>query len=65
MDMETVLPRTCQGCHGRGYIYFGNEDDWDIQPCDECDDESGANYLLAADAQDELELQLEDKENYA
>ena len=37
MDMETVEPRTCIRCHGRGYLYYGDEDNWDVQPCDTCE----------------------------
>jgi hypothetical protein len=62
MDYETVLPRTCSSCYGRGYLYFGDKQDWDIQPCEDCNDEAGSNNILAADAYDEMELQLEDEE---
>ena len=34
MDMETVLPRTCQLCNGVGYIYHGDSEEYDIEPCD-------------------------------
>jgi len=34
MDMETVLPRTCNICNGAGVIYYGNEEDFDIEPCE-------------------------------
>lgn len=63
MDMEQVLPRTCTECHGRGYLYFGDKEEWDIQPCEECNDEAGSNNILAADAYDEMEIQLEDEDN--
>lgn len=63
MDIETVLPPVCASCHDRGYLYFGNKEDWDIQPCEDCNDDAGINDLLAADAYDEMELQLEDEEN--
>lgn len=36
MDMETVLPRTCQTCYGVGYVYFGNKEDYEVTVCDEC-----------------------------
>ena len=63
MDMETVLPRTCVKCHGRGYLFFGDSDEWDVQPCEECNDEAGNNNILAADAYDEIELQMEEETN--
>jgi hypothetical protein len=63
MDMETILPRTCINCHGQGYLYFGDKEEWDVQPCEDCDDEAGSNYLLAADAYDEMELLLEEENN--
>jgi hypothetical protein len=34
MDMETVLPRTCQLCGGAGILYYGTEEDYEIEPCD-------------------------------
>jgi len=60
--METILPRTCVVCHGRGYIFQGNSEDWDVTACDACDDEAGANYLLAADAYDEIEMKMEEND---
>ena len=36
MDMETVEPRTCQSCHGTGYHYYGDTEEYDVAPCDEC-----------------------------
>jgi hypothetical protein len=62
MDMETVKPLTCSNCHGRGYLFFGDTEEWDVQPCEDCDDEAGANYLLAADAYDQIEMEMEDKD---
>lgn len=62
MDMETVIPRTCTTCHGRGYLFFGDKEEWDVQPCEDCDDEAGANYLLAADAHDQIEMEMEDED---
>jgi len=63
MDMETVLPRTCAECHGRGYLFFGDKKEWDVQPCEECNDDAGSNNILAADAYDEIELQMEEEAN--
>jgi hypothetical protein len=60
-DMETIEPRTCKTCKGAGYLYFGDEENWDVQPCEDCDDEAGVNYLLAADAQDELDMLMEEE----
>lgn len=37
MDMETVKPRTCSTCHGTGFLYFGNEEDYEVMTCDECE----------------------------
>jgi hypothetical protein len=34
MDMETVLPRTCQICNGTGVLYYGNTEEYDIEPCE-------------------------------
>ena len=34
--METVEPKTCQQCHGTGAIYYGDKEEYDVQPCDEC-----------------------------
>ena len=34
MDMETVLPRTCQSCRGVGYLYYGDEEEYDVEPCE-------------------------------
>jgi hypothetical protein len=34
MDMETVNPRTCQLCGGKGYLYYGDNEEYDIEPCD-------------------------------
>ena len=61
MDMETIKPRTCASCHGRGWLFHGNKEEWDVTPCEECDDEAGANYLLAADAYDEIEMKMEEE----
>ena len=36
MDMETVEPRTCQTCHGTGYIFWGDDEEFDVSPCDDC-----------------------------
>lgn len=36
MDYETVEPRTCQTCKGAGFVYFGDSEEYDVQPCDEC-----------------------------
>jgi hypothetical protein len=62
MDMETVVPRTCSMCKGTGYMYWGDEENFEVRPCDECDDGSGINEILAADAQDELDLERETNE---
>jgi len=40
-DMETLLPRTCKLCHGVGFIYYGNSEDFDSEVC-ECKEESNA-----------------------
>lgn len=37
MDMETVEPRTCKQCKGTGHMYFGDTEEYDVQPCDACD----------------------------
>lgn len=34
MDMETVLPRTCNICNGLGVIYYGNEEDFEVEVCE-------------------------------
>jgi DnaJ-class molecular chaperone len=36
MDLETVTPRTCQECGGAGYFYFGDKEEYDVQPCEAC-----------------------------
>lgn len=36
MDFETVEPRTCKQCKGTGNIYFGDTEEYDVQPCDAC-----------------------------
>lgn len=42
MDMETVIPKTCQTCHGVGEVYWGNEEDYEVRPC-ECQVEEETN----------------------
>jgi len=34
MDMETVLPRTCNMCHGTGVVYWESNDDFDVKECE-------------------------------
>jgi cytochrome c5 len=34
MDMETVIPKTCQLCHGTGVTYYGDSDEYDVGPCE-------------------------------
>lgn len=36
MDMETVNPRTCKMCHGAGFLFWGDDEEYDVSPCDEC-----------------------------
>lgn len=62
MDFETIQPRTCQACHGVGFTYWGNKEDYDVRPCDECEDGSGINDILAADELDRIEMEREDFE---
>jgi DnaJ-class molecular chaperone len=38
MDMEEILPKTCQTCHGTGYIYWGDSEEYDVSPCVDCND---------------------------
>lgn len=33
-DMETLQPRTCKICHGTGYIYYGDSEEFDVEPCE-------------------------------
>ena len=33
-----MLAIKCDECQGAGFIYFGNEEDWDVMTC-ECNDE--------------------------
>ena len=33
MDMETVIPKTCQVCHGTGVLYYGDDNEYDVEPC--------------------------------
>jgi len=42
MDMETVIPKTCQLCHGTGVTYYGNDSEYDVEPC-ECKVEKRKN----------------------
>ena len=60
MDMETVLPRTCKECYGSGYTAVSFEQEYEVTECATCNDPD--NYLVAADRQDELDMELEDKE---
>lgn len=34
MDFENVKPRTCGLCHGVGFLYYGDDEEYDIAPCD-------------------------------
>lgn len=34
MDMETVTPKTCQICHGTKVLYYGNSEEYDVEPCE-------------------------------
>lgn len=36
MDYETVKPRTCTNCKGAGHVYFGDTEEYDVQPCEDC-----------------------------
>lgn len=39
MDFETVRPKTCQSCKGTGVVYYGDSEEYDIEPC-ECQEET-------------------------
>jgi hypothetical protein len=32
--INSVLTIDCQDCHGYGIIFFGNDNDYDCEPCD-------------------------------
>jgi hypothetical protein len=34
MDMETVVPKTCQICHGTKTLYYGDNNEYDVEPCE-------------------------------
>jgi hypothetical protein len=40
-----VITIPCDDCNGVGFIFFGNENDFDVEPCD-----------CVADVEDELTL---------
>jgi hypothetical protein len=43
MDMETVLPKTCQICHGTGVTYHGDDNEYDVEPCECIADKESTN----------------------
>ena len=34
MDFETITPRTCTVCRGTGVLYYGDKEEYDIEPCE-------------------------------
>lgn len=47
-ELSNVIAVACDECGGAGFIFFGNENDFDVQPCD-----------CVADVDDELTLDWE------
>lgn len=45
MELNEIVAVACDECGGAGFIFFGNENDFDVEPC-EC----------VADVEDELTL---------
>lgn len=33
-DMETLKPRTCQICYGAKVLYYGDKEEYDVEPCE-------------------------------
>jgi len=48
---------SCQTCYGQGWLYYGNEEDWNIDPC-ECN-----LYSVPADEIMEYHQLFKTKEN--
>jgi hypothetical protein len=44
-ELSNVTAVACDECGGAGFIFFGNENDYDVMPCD-----------CIADVEDELTL---------
>ena len=45
MELKEIISVACDDCGGAGFIFFGNENDFDVEPCD-----------CIADVDDELTL---------
>jgi hypothetical protein len=45
MELKEIISVACDDCGGAGFIFFGNENDFDVEPCD-----------CVADVDDELTL---------
>jgi hypothetical protein len=45
MELKEIVSVACDECGGAGFIFFGNENDFDVEPCD-----------CVADVEDELTL---------
>lgn len=41
--MKDIIAVACEDCGGAGFLFFGNENDFDVEPCD-----------CVADVEDEL-----------
>lgn len=41
--MKEIIAVACEDCGGAGFIFYGNENDFDVEPCD-----------CVADVEDEL-----------
>jgi hypothetical protein len=34
MKLIQTLSFDCSACYGKGYLYYGGNEDWNIEPCD-------------------------------
>ena len=49
-----MLSVKCDECQGAGFIYFGNEEDWDVMKCDCVPADEDFTEMIWGDVRDTL-----------
>ena len=44
MKLIQTLSFDCSMCYGKGYVYYGGAEDWNIDPCD-CQQENDGSLF--------------------
>ena len=45
MELKEIISVACDDCGGAGFIFFGNENDFDVEPCDCVADELTLDWI--------------------